>query len=113
MLMKKIITIATLSALVLASPAYAQTQNEEKVKLDIQALGKDNQVLANEQHNLSKLRAAKAADKTSGRTGKQALDSLKIGVNQLDIQEKQSEKNSHEKKLMKDGKAVNQDNAGK
>lgn len=91
--------MALITAVGVVGPAYAQTQTDENIKADVQALDKDNKELIEQRESLSKLRADKAEDKAKGETTKQALDSLKIGVNKMDIEKKEIEKHSDEKAL--------------
>ena len=97
--MKKIITLALISAVAITSPVFAQSQNDENIKSDVQSLDKDNNALGKDQHTLNKNRAAKAADKANDESGKQAVDSIKIGVDKTAIEEKKIEKNADEKIL--------------
>ena len=97
--MKNAIILAVIGTFTLATPVYAQSANDEKIKADVQALDKDNLALKKDQVILDRDRAAKAADKASGNTGKQAVDSVKIGAVQTAIEEKKLEKEIDEKIL--------------
>jgi len=109
--MNKIITLAVISTLAIASIAHAQTQNEEAIKADVQALDKDNAALAKDQKTLEKDRAAKADDKANGDTGKQAEDSVKIGAVKTAIEEKKVEKDADEKILAHHKEEMKKDDA--
>jgi len=112
--MKKIIPIALITVVgLLASVVYAQTQNDENIKADVQTLDKDNAALAKKQETLKRDRVAKANDKANDDNGKQAVDSMKIGVDKMGIEAKTIEKHMDEKTLAKHKDAINQDNAGK
>lgn len=111
--MKKIITIALISALGIASPVYAQTQNDENIKADVQALDKDNKALEKDRETLRRDRAAKADDKANDNNGKQAVDSMKIGADKMAIGEKKTEKNVDEKILEHHKDMINQDDTSK
>lgn len=109
--MKKIITIALIGAFAISHPAFAQSQNDENVKADVQALDKDNKALDKDQNTLAKDRAAKAADKINDNSGKQAVDSVKIGAVQSAIGEKKVEKDADEKILTHDKNETKKDDA--
>jgi len=109
--MKKIITLACIGALAVTHPAFAQTQNEENVKADTQALDKDNKALEKDHDTLARDRAAKAADKVNDENGKQAVDSVKIGAVGTAIGEKNLEKDADEKILAHDKAKMKKDDA--
>ncbi len=111
--MKKIIIIAIIGTLGIATPVYAQTQNDKNIKADVQALDKDNKALSEKRDNLSRDRTAKAVDKVNDDNGKQAIDSMKIGVDKTGIAEKNTEKTVDEKILKDDKEKMNQYDAGK
>jgi hypothetical protein len=111
--MKKIITIALIGTFSITSPLYAQSQNDENIKTDVQNLDKDNQALQEKNDNLNKDRAAKAIDKANDENGKQAVDSVKIGADKVGIEAKTLEKNMDEKTLADHKANINQDEAGK
>lgn len=112
--MKKVIPIVLITAVgLLASVVYAQTQNDENIKADVQALDKDNAALVKQEETLRSDRAAKANDKLNDDNGKQAVDSVKIGVDKMGIKAKKIEKDMDENTLAKHKDAINQDNIGK
>lgn len=96
---KKIAFMAAFCSLALPGMVYAQTQNEENIKADVNALDKDNAALHEQHKKLSQDRAAKEQDKASGSYGKQAVDSMKIGADKAAIGEKETERDIHKKIL--------------
>lgn len=106
--MKKSAIIAISALFCIAVPAVAQstyssqTQQAQDVQSDANAIHKDNAAIANDQANLQKNRMAKQVDKINGDSGKQAIDSTKIGANQAAISEKKSEKDVDQRILTHD-----------
>jgi len=107
--MKKIITLTLTGVLAIANPAFAQSQNDENIKSDVNAIDKDNAALQKDHDTLARNRAAKAADKANGDYGKQAVDSVKIGANKATIDEKQAEKSADTKILKHHKNEVSED----
>jgi hypothetical protein len=103
-IMRKLTTIALISAITFAGPVLAQTAAQDQDRQDIQsdknAIHKDNRALGKDQSELNNDRAVKATDKANGNYGKQAEDSAAIGADKTKIQEKQAEK-SGDKKILK------------
>jgi hypothetical protein len=109
--MKKFIAIALIGAFAVAHPAFAQSQNDEAIKADVQALDKDNAALEKDKDTLAKDRAAKAVDTANHESGKQAVDSVKIGAVDTAIAEKKIEKSVDEKILAHHKEAMKKDDA--
>jgi len=108
--MKKLITFAVISAVAVATPAFAQSKNDEDIKSDVQAIDKDNAAIQKDKDNLANNRAAKTADKQNEDYGKQAVDSVKIGADKAAIAEKKTEKHVDKKILKHHKKKAAQDN---
>jgi hypothetical protein len=99
--MKKLPTIALLSALIVATPAFADDTPKD-VAADAGAIQKDNQAIDKDNRELVNDRVTKAQDKASGNLGGQVVDSLSIGDDQVMKSEKQTEKSTDKKILNHD-----------
>ncbi|HEU5047281.1 MAG TPA: hypothetical protein VFT64_05485 [Rickettsiales bacterium] len=98
--MKKL-ALLTAACLLAASPAVmAQTENDQDVKSDVNAINKDNAALQKDRDRLAQHRQDKAMDKATDSYGSQAVDSTKIGADKAAIGEKEAEK-SVDKKILK------------
>ncbi len=85
------LALALTTALIISAPlAYAATTDD--VQSDNAAISKDSTAISKDKSVTRHNRAAKAADKANDNYGKQALDSTKIGANQLTTSEKKTEK---------------------
>jgi len=109
--MKKIIAITLVSIVAMTGAVYAQSVTDEKVKADVQALDKDNAALAKDRQVLATDRAAKADDKANDDSGKQAVDSMKIGAVKTTIEEKKTERDIDKKILAHDKAEMNKNDA--
>ena len=96
--MTKLSTFALLSALIIATPAFADS-TPGGVAADVGAVQKDNQAIGKDNSELATDRAAKANDKANGNLGGQAVDSLSIGDDKVMKSEKKTEK-SVDKKIL-------------
>ena len=90
--MHKFITLACIGAITLSTPVFAQTQQDEKIKSDVQAIDKDNAALQNDQQKLAQHRTEKEQDKANGSYGAVAVDKMKIGTVHAAIAEKKAER---------------------
>ena len=104
-------TIALTSMFAFAAPVFAQTQNDEAIKADVQSLDKDNANIHSGENTLAHNRAAKAADKVNGDAGKQAVDSLKIGADKAGIEAQKVKKDVDEKILAHHKEGIKADDA--
>lgn len=113
--MKKL-AILTAACMLIASPvAMAQTQNDQDVKSDVNAINKDNAALQKDHDRLEQHRQEKAMDKANDNYGGQAVDSTKIGADKAAIGEKEAEKSvdkkilkHHKKKMKRESESSNQ-----
>jgi len=90
--MKKLtlMTAAVAGVLMISAQVYAATSDD--IQSDNAAISKDSAAISKDKSVTRHNRAAKAADKANDNYGKQALDSTKIGANQLTTSEKKTEK---------------------
>jgi len=111
--MKKFSTLILIGAFSAASPAFADSVQEDRQDLqaDINAIHKDNEALRKDLDKLDKDRAAKSIDKANNNYGKQAGDSVAIGADKTAINEKKAEKKVDQKILEHHKKELNEDNA--
>jgi hypothetical protein len=100
--MKKSALTILIGVIAIASPAAADTvqENSQKIQADIDAIHKDNDALRNDLDQLEKDRNTKLSAKATGDYGKQAAASVAIGADKVAIDEKKAEK-SVDKSILK------------
>ena len=108
--MKKIIALSLFALFAMNTAVYAETEAQQDVNSDVNAIAKDNASIAKHKKKLSKHRASKAANKAAGNRGQQAVDSVKIGADKTAIEEKHLEKKADEKMLDHHEKELNEEN---
>jgi len=99
--MKKLATIILVGAFAAATPALADSaqENSQDIQADIDAIHKDNEALRKDMDKLDKDRGAKASAKANKDYGTQAEKSLAIGADKTAIHEKKAEKKVDQKIL--------------
>lgn len=97
--MKKITMITLASALAMSSAAYAQTQNDEAVKSDVNAINQDNTAIQKHNAELQHDKDAAAADHANKAYGSEAADSAKAVGQKAAIETNKAEKSVHQKML--------------
>ena len=104
--MTKLLALTTIAVLATASAAFAADSSD--INSDQNAIAKDNSAIANQNNNIAQNRAKKAYDKANDNNASQAVDSTKIGANQLTKTEKKGEKNVDQRILNHDQNNQNQ-----
>src|SRR5689334_14936093 len=102
----KILPFALAGALAAASPAFAQTENDQDVRAGVEAINEDNADLQRHNSELEQDRAAKAKAKAEGDITGQAVNSVKIGADHTKIAAKKAKKSMDKKMLEHDKKQM-------
>lgn len=109
---KSFVLLAAISGMAI-TPAFADDNavrmDVHAIQRDIDAITKDDAALQKDRAALSKYREAKAQDIQNGDSGKQAVDSTKIGGVLTEIAEKKAERKIDRDKLDHDEAAMHED----
>lgn len=97
--MKKLTLLALAGALVISSAAFAQTENDQKIKADVDAINQDNADIQRHNADLKVHGDAEATDKANKNYGDQAVDSAKMVGDKAAIETNKATKAAHQKML--------------
>lgn len=97
--MNKLSMIALACALTASGAAYAQTQNDQNIKSDVQSINEDNATIQHHSAELQQDKNATAADQANKAYGSSAVDSAKAVGQKAAIETDKGEKAVHQKML--------------